>query len=86
MRGVNRPRISKGRDVSRDVPGQSRTGPPVVSLSRDKNFSLSRCPFVLGQGQEQMSRDKMNLKIFKKKTRFPVSEHHFPVLEHLCLF
>ena len=79
---------------------------PVVPLSRDnegtsvplslcpgtKKFCLSRCPFVPGQGQEQMSRDKllcpgtsrdkMNFKIFKKKTRFSVLEHHFPALEH----
>ena len=85
-------RVSEGWNVPLDKPGQTRTGRPVVPLSRDKKVSLSRCPFVPGQGQEQMSRDKllcpgtsrdkMNLKIFKKKTRFPVLEHHFPVLEH----
>ena len=36
-------RVSTGRDVP---------------LSRDKKKFLSRCPFVPGQGQEQMSRDK----------------------------
>ena len=30
----------------------------VVPLSRGKSFFLSWCPFVPGQGQEQMSRDK----------------------------
>ena len=30
-----------------------------VPLSRDKNISLSRCPFVPGQEQEQKSRDKL---------------------------
>jgi hypothetical protein len=48
-------RVSKGRDV----PGQSGTGRPVVSLSRDKKDSLSRCPFVPGQEQQQKSRDKI---------------------------
>ena len=47
--------VSKGRDV----PGQTGTGRPVVPLSRDKKKFLSRCPFVPGQGQEQMSRDKL---------------------------
>ena len=50
-------RVSTGRDVPRDVPGQTGTGRTVVPLSRDKIFFLSRCPFVPGQGQEQMSRD-----------------------------
>ena len=50
-------RVSKGRDVPRDVPGQTGTGRPFVPLSRDKKKFLSRCPFVPGQGQEQMSRD-----------------------------
>ena len=36
--------------TGRDVPGQNGTRRPVVPLSR--------CPFVPGQGQEQMSRDK----------------------------
>ena len=51
--------VSKGQDVPRDVPGQTGTGRPVVPLSRDKKKFLSRCPFVPGQGQEQMSRDKL---------------------------
>ena len=42
-------RVSKGRDVPRDVPGQTGTGRPVVPLSRDKKVSLSRRPFVPGQ-------------------------------------
>ena len=42
-------RVSKGRDVPRHVPGQTRTGRPFVPLSRDKKNSLSRCPFVPGQ-------------------------------------
>ena len=46
--------VSTGRDVL----GQTGTGRPVVPLSRDKKIFLSRCPFVPGQGQEQMSRDK----------------------------
>ena len=41
--------VSKGRDVPRDVPGQTGTGRPIVPLSRDKKNSLSRCPFVPGQ-------------------------------------
>ena len=74
--------VSKGRDVPRDVPGQTGTGRSVVPLSQDKNISLSRCPFVPGQGQEQMSRDKLLcpgsvpghnqflfLHIFRKKER-----------------
>ena len=52
-------RVSTGRDVPRDVTGQTGTGRPVVPLSRDKKKFLSRCPFVPGQGQEQMSRDKL---------------------------
>jgi hypothetical protein len=50
--------VFTGRDVPRDVPGQTGTGRPVVPLSRDKEIFLSRCPFVPGQGQKQMSRDK----------------------------
>ena len=34
-------------------------GRPAVPLSRDKENFLSRCPFVPGQRQEQMSRDKL---------------------------
>ena len=45
--------------MGRDVPGQTGTGRPVVPLSWDKNISLSRCPFVPGQGQEQKSRNKL---------------------------
>ena len=65
--------VSKGRDVPRDVPGQTGTGCPVVPLSRDKKNFLSRCPFVPGQGQEQMSRDKtlcpgtQSIKNFQRK-------------------
>ena len=47
---------------TRDVPGQTGTGHPVVPLSRDKKKFLSRCPFAPGQGQEQMSRDKITPK------------------------
>ena len=43
----------------RDVSGQTGTGRPVVPLSRDKKKFLSRCPFVPGQGQKQMCRDKL---------------------------
>ena len=49
LQGQVQVRVSKGRDVPRDVPGQTGT----------KTFPLSRCPFVLGQGKEQMSRDKL---------------------------
>ena len=35
-------RVSTGRDVPRDVPGQNGTGRPVVPLSRDKG--RSKCP------------------------------------------
>jgi hypothetical protein len=34
-------------------------GRSVVPLSRDKEIFMSRCPFVPGQGQEQMSGDKL---------------------------
>ena len=37
-------RVSKGRDVPRDVPGQTGTGRP--GTNRD---GTSRCPFVPGQ-------------------------------------
>ena len=50
--------VSTGREVPRDGPGQTGTGRPIVPLSQDKEIFLSRCPFVPGQGQEQMSRDK----------------------------
>ena len=43
----------------RDVPGQTGTGRSFVPLSRDKKKLLSQCPIVPGQGQEQMSRDKL---------------------------
>ena len=41
--------VSKGRDIPRDVLGQTGTGRPVVPLSLDKKVSLSRRPFVPGQ-------------------------------------
>ena len=52
--------------------GQTRMGRPIVPLSRNKEMFLSRCPFVLGQGQEEKSRDKITflfstLKFFQKK-------------------
>ena len=34
-------------------------GFPRDGTSRDKNYSLSRCPFVPGEGQEQKSWDKL---------------------------
>ena len=49
-------RVSKGRDVPRDVPGQSGTGRPVVPLSRDKKVSLSRRPFVTRTKKISLSR------------------------------
>ena len=39
--------------TSRDKPGRD------IPLSRDKKKILSRCPVVPGQGQEQMSQDKL---------------------------
>ena len=53
--------INCGRKLGfpRDVPGQSGTGRPVVPLSQDKKISLSHCPFVPGQGQEQKSWEKL---------------------------
>ena len=50
--------------------------PPQLTIVFPRD-GTSRCPFVPGQN---------NLKIFKKKTRFPVLEHHFSVLEHPFLF
>ena len=47
--------VSKGRGAR----GQTGTGRPVVPLSRDKKKFLSQCPVVPGQGQEQLSRDKL---------------------------
>ena len=58
----------------RDVPGQTGTGRPVIPLSRDKRKFLSRCPFVPGEGQEQMSRDKL---LCPGMTRFSVFVNHF---------
>ena len=68
-------RVSTGRDVPRDVPGQTGTGRLVVPLSRDKKKFLFRCPFVSGQGQEQKYWDKLlcpgtkSTKKLKKETR-----------------
>ena len=42
------------------------TGRPVVPLSQDKNISLSRCPFVPGQVQEEKSQDKLRQQKTKK--------------------
>ena len=67
--------------TSRDKPGREV---PLSFCPGTKTNFLSRCPFAPGQGQEQMSWDK-NLcpgTNFKKMTRFPVLERHFPVLEH----
>ena len=57
-------RVSKGRDVPRDVPGQTGTGRPAVPLSRDKDIFLvpvSLCPgtraWVNVPGQTPLSRD-----------------------------
>ena len=83
---VHNTSVSKGRDV----PGQTGTGRPVVPLSWDKNFFLSRCPVVPGQGQEQMSRDKLLCpgpdQISRLKTSFFYFRTSFPVLERPFLF
>ena len=57
-------RLSTGRDVPRDVPGQTGTGRPAVPLSRDKDIflvPLSLCPGTttpaLVPGQTLLSRD-----------------------------
>ena len=42
--------------TSRDKPGRDV---PLSLCPGTKKFCLSRCPFVPGQGQEQMSRDKL---------------------------
>ena len=56
----------------RDVPGQTGTGRPVIPLSRDKKKLLSRCPIVLGQGQEQIFQDKLLCgKTSRDKITFP---------------
>ena len=39
--------------------GRPKLGFPRDGTSRDKNISLSRCLFVLVQGQEQKSQDKL---------------------------
>ena len=52
-------RVSKGRDISQDVPWQFGMGRPIVFLSRDKTVSLSHCPFVTGQEQQKKSRDEL---------------------------
>ena len=86
-----------GVSTGRDVPGQTGTERPVVPLSRDKKTNLvpvSRCPRTRAganvPGQTPLSRPvpgQNDLKICKKKkTRFPVLEHHFSVLEHPFLF
>ena len=81
LQGQVQVRVSKGRDVPRDVPGQTGTGRPVVPLSRDKKKILSRCPVVPGQGQKQMSRDKFLCPgpSRGKTIKCTVLEHHFPV-------
>ena len=43
----------------------------IVPLSRDKKIFLSRCPFVPGQGQEQMSRDKTLCPGTSRGTKWP---------------
>ena len=50
----------------RDVLGQSGTGRSIVPLSRDKKISLSCCPFVPGQEEQQKSQDKITLPKIKK--------------------
>ena len=42
--------------------------PTRVSKGRNKNNSLSRCPFVPGQGQEQKSQGKITFPTKKQKT------------------
>ena len=54
-------RVFNEQDFPQDVPGQFRTGRPVVLLSRDKNLSLSRYLFFPGQGQVQKSRDNSSV-------------------------
>ena len=68
----------------RCMEGFHGTGRPIVPLSRDKKIFLSQCPFVPGEGQEQMSWDKLLCPGTSqdKMNRFPVFGHHFPVLEH----
>ena len=71
-------RVSTGRDVPRDVPGQTGTGRPAVPLSRDKDIFLvpvSLCPGTRAgvdvPGQTPLSRDVpgQNHLLFSEKSR-----------------
>ena len=69
--------VCKGRDIPRDVPGQTGTGRPVVPVSGDKKSNLvpvSRCPGTRAEanvpGQIPLFRPvpgQNNLNFFKKK-------------------
>ena len=52
------PRDGTSRGTSRDKPGRDV---PLSLCPGTRTFSLSRCPFVPGQGQEYMSRDKLQI-------------------------
>ena len=83
-----------GRPAGR--PGTNRDGTsrcPFVPGQKKILVPVSLCPGTRAgakiPGQTPLSRGvprQNELKNFKKKTRFPVLEHHFPVLEHLFLF
>ena len=59
-RGTSRDGTGQSQKIpARPVPWQDFELVPLSLCPGTKKFCLSRCPFVPGQGQEQMSRDKL---------------------------
>ena len=87
--GLGFPRDGTSYGRSQDNPRQDV---PLSLCPGTKKFCLSWCPFVPGQGQEQMSRDKllcpgtsrdkMNEQISCFRTSFSCLRTTFSVLEH----
>ena len=88
--------VSKGRDVTRDVQGQTGTGRTTVPLTQDKDIFLvlvSLCPGTRAEakipGQTPLSRDvpgQNKFKNLKKKDEISCFRTYLPVLEHPFLF
>ena len=80
--GFPRDGTSRGTSRCPFVPGQKKILVPVSSCPGTR--AGANVPW-----QTPLSRPvpgQNNLKIFKKRTRFPILEHHFSVLEHPFLF
>ena len=81
--------VSKGRDIPRDVPGQTGTGCPVVPLSREKKFFPGTRAGSNVPGQTPLSLlvpGQNNLFFFKKKDQISYFRTSIPVLERPFLF